>query len=66
MNLVSMVSWNEILVKGVVRSYETRNLSKRFGFLIWETKEKASSEELSSGTNEERRSQRKQAIIKII
>ena len=66
MNLVSMVSWNEILVKIVVRSYETRNLSKRFGFLIWETKEKVSLEELSSSANKERRSQRKQAIIKII
>ena len=66
MNLFSMVSWNEILVKIVVRSYETRNLSKRFGFLIWETKEEVSLGELSSSTNKERRSQRKQAIIKII
>ena len=37
---ISMVSWNGILVKRLVTSYETRNFLERFAFLIWETKEK--------------------------
>ena len=35
-----MVSWNGILVKRLVTSYETRNFLERFAFFIWETKEK--------------------------
>ena len=37
-----MVSGSGILVKKLVKSYETRDLLERFAFLIWETNEKVS------------------------
>ena len=39
------VSWSGILVKRVVTSYKTKNLLKRFAFLIWETEEQVSLQE---------------------
>ena len=39
---ISMDSWSGILVKRLVTSYETKNVLKRFAFLIWEAKEKVS------------------------
>ena len=42
---MTMISWSGILVKRLVTLKETRNLSERFAFLIWETKEKVSLQE---------------------
>ena len=42
---ILMVSWNGVLVKGLVTSYEIKFFLERFAFLIWERKEKVSLQE---------------------
>ena len=62
---IPMVSWSGILVKRLVKSWETINFLKRLAFLIWETKEKVSLQQKLLGNKGERRSQRKQAKLKL-
>ena len=42
---ISMVSWGEILVKGLVMSKEIRNFLERFAFLNWQANKKVTLKE---------------------
>ena len=42
---MSMVSWSGLLVTRLVPSQKARNISERFAFLVWKTKEKVSLQE---------------------
>ena len=61
--VMSMVSWSVVLLKRLIKSKETRNLLKRFAFLIWETKKNVCRNNQQIPTKGERRSQRKQARL---